>query len=143
MLNISPIGRSCTHEERIEFSEIDKRERIREKFVAALQEEFAGKGPEIHQGWSDQFRCVPRRVGQAFVPGSVGGRRAGGNLLFWKRDIVCKCRGGWKIGLSPFRGGNDYEIFNDPRTIGFTVYSPSDTARLCRDLFLSTLPKKC
>ncbi|XP_043346610.1 phosphomannomutase 1 isoform X3 [Dermochelys coriacea] len=44
MLNISPIGRSCTLEERIEFSELDKKERIREKFVAALQREFAGKG---------------------------------------------------------------------------------------------------
>nr|XP_032643189.1 phosphomannomutase 1 isoform X3 [Chelonoidis abingdonii] len=44
MLNISPIGRSCTLEERLEFSELDKKERIREKFVAALQREFAGKG---------------------------------------------------------------------------------------------------
>ncbi|XP_035380982.1 phosphomannomutase 1 isoform X2 [Electrophorus electricus] len=44
MINISPIGRSCTLEERIEFAEIDKKEKIREKFVAALQEEFAGKG---------------------------------------------------------------------------------------------------
>lgn len=34
-------------------------------------------------------------------------------------------------------GGNDYEIFNDPRTRGFTVQSPEDTARLCRELFFS------
>jgi hypothetical protein len=33
------------------------------------------------------------------------------------------------------QGGNDYEIFNDPRTIGFTVYSPEDTARHCREIF--------
>lgn len=38
------------------------------------------------------------------------------------------------------QGGNDYEIFNDPRTIGFTVYSPEDTARLCRELFFDALP---
>uniref|UniRef100_A0A9L0SW50 Phosphomannomutase n=1 Tax=Equus caballus TaxID=9796 RepID=A0A9L0SW50_HORSE len=44
MLNISPIGRSCTLEERIEFSELDKKEKIREKFVEALETEFAGKG---------------------------------------------------------------------------------------------------
>ncbi|XP_061605418.1 phosphomannomutase 1 isoform X3 [Phyllopteryx taeniolatus] len=96
MLNISPIGRSCTLEERIEFSEIDKdsrpgctltahssgqkkfnpsascsnsycshqysladfsmlcfppqREKIREKFVAALKEEFAGKGLRFTRG---------------------------------------------------------------------------------------------
>uniref|UniRef100_H3CH91 Phosphomannomutase n=2 Tax=Tetraodon nigroviridis TaxID=99883 RepID=H3CH91_TETNG len=34
-------------------------------------------------------------------------------------------------------GGNDYEIFNDPRTIGFTVSCPSDTARRCRELFFT------
>ncbi|XP_065598873.1 phosphomannomutase 1 isoform X2 [Cyrtonyx montezumae] len=50
MLNISPIGRSCTLEERIEFSELDKKERIREKFVAALQREFAGKGLRFSRG---------------------------------------------------------------------------------------------
>uniref|UniRef100_A0A3B3DNV0 Phosphomannomutase n=1 Tax=Oryzias melastigma TaxID=30732 RepID=A0A3B3DNV0_ORYME len=38
-------------------------------------------------------------------------------------------------------GGNDYEIFNDPRTIGFTVYSPQDTARLCRELFFDSTPQ--
>uniref|UniRef100_A0A1A8MZE4 Phosphomannomutase n=1 Tax=Nothobranchius pienaari TaxID=704102 RepID=A0A1A8MZE4_9TELE len=38
-------------------------------------------------------------------------------------------------------GGNDYEIFNDPRTIGFTVYSPEDTARLCQELFLDSPPR--
>ncbi|MED6257742.1 Phosphomannomutase 1, partial [Ataeniobius toweri] len=37
-------------------------------------------------------------------------------------------------------GGNDYEIFNDPRTIGFTVYSPEHTARLCRELFFDAPP---
>ncbi|EDM15684.1 phosphomannomutase 1, isoform CRA_b [Rattus norvegicus] len=50
MLNISPIGRSCTLEERIEFSELDKKEKIREKFVAALKTEFAGKGLRFSRG---------------------------------------------------------------------------------------------
>ncbi|XP_043916097.1 phosphomannomutase 1-like [Protopterus annectens] len=49
-LNISPIGRSCTQEERVEFSEIDKKEKIREKFVAALQREFEGKGIRFTKG---------------------------------------------------------------------------------------------
>ncbi|XP_072889938.1 phosphomannomutase 1 isoform X3 [Hemitrygon akajei] len=44
MLNICPIGRSCSLAERLEFSQIDKTEKIREKFVAALQKKFAGKG---------------------------------------------------------------------------------------------------
>lgn len=44
------------------------------------------------------------------------------------------------VFLFSLQGGNDYEIFNDPRTIGFTVYSPEDTARLCRELFFDALP---
>lgn len=40
------------------------------------------------------------------------------------------------------QGGNDYEIFEDPRTIGFTVYSPEDTARLCRELFYNAPPNE-
>uniref|UniRef100_A0A8C2DSR0 Phosphomannomutase n=1 Tax=Cyprinus carpio TaxID=7962 RepID=A0A8C2DSR0_CYPCA len=95
MINISPIGRSCTLEERIEFSEIDKREKIREKFVAALQKEFAGKGLRFTRGEQEMTS-----------------------------------------------GGNDYEIFEDPRTIGFTVCSPEDTARLCREMFFNAPPNE-
>ncbi|RXM90733.1 Phosphomannomutase 1 [Acipenser ruthenus] len=59
MLNISPIGRSCTFEERIEFSLIDKKEKIREKFVTALQEEFAGKGLCFTRGGLISFDIFP------------------------------------------------------------------------------------
>lgn len=35
------------------------------------------------------------------------------------------------------KGGNDYEIFSDPRTVGHTVKNPADTMRICTELFLS------
>ncbi|XP_063561085.1 phosphomannomutase 1 isoform X2 [Gorilla gorilla gorilla] len=59
MLNISPIGRSCTLEERIEFSELDKKEKIREKFVEALKTEFAGKGLRFSRGGMISFDVFP------------------------------------------------------------------------------------
>ncbi|XP_029688083.1 phosphomannomutase 1 isoform X2 [Takifugu rubripes] len=59
MLNISPIGRNCTKEERMEFSEIDKREKIKEKFVAALKEKFAGKGLQFTKGGLISFDIFP------------------------------------------------------------------------------------
>lgn len=46
------------------------------------------------------------------------------------------------LWFSP-KGGNDYEIFNDPRTIGFTVSCPNDTARRCRELFFNAPPREC
>ena len=34
------------------------------------------------------------------------------------------------------QGGNDHEIFADPRTIGHTVIDPPDTARILKAEFL-------
>ena len=39
------------------------------------------------------------------------------------------------FGDKTMPGGNDYEIFEDPRTIGHTVASPDDTVRICKELF--------
>ena len=35
------------------------------------------------------------------------------------------------------QGGNDYEIFSSPKTIGHTVNSPVDTIGQCRELFIA------
>ena len=40
MMNISPIGRNCSKEERDDFEKYDHEHKIREKFVAALWEEL-------------------------------------------------------------------------------------------------------
>lgn len=41
------------------------------------------------------------------------------------------------FGDKTFKGGNDYEIFEDPRTIGHAVTSPENTMEICKELFLS------
>ncbi|XP_061566975.1 phosphomannomutase 1 [Cololabis saira] len=125
MINISPIGRSCTLEERIEFSEIDKREKIREKFVAALKEEFAGKGLRFTKGGLISFDVFPEGWDKRLCLELLEGEGLDAIYFF---------------GNETSDGGNDYEIFNDPRTNGFTVYSPEDTARLCRELFFNDSP---
>lgn len=40
MLNISPVGRNCTIEERNQFEEYDKENLVRQKFIQALKKEF-------------------------------------------------------------------------------------------------------
>lgn len=42
-------------------------------------------------------------------------------------DYECTCK-----------GGNDYELFSDPRTIGHTVVNPEDTMKQLRELFFSS-----
>jgi phosphomannomutase len=41
------------------------------------------------------------------------------------------------FGDKTFEGGNDFEIFSHPRTIGHTVTSPDDTKEQCTKLFMS------
>lgn len=33
------------------------------------------------------------------------------------------------------QGGNDFEIYADPRTVGHSVVSPQDTVQRCREIF--------
>ncbi|CAL8274911.1 unnamed protein product [Lota lota] len=127
MINISPIGRSCTQEERIEFSELDRREKIRERFVEALQQEFAGKGLRFTRGGLISFDIFPEGWDKRLCLEVLEGESL---------DTI------YFFGNETSLGGNDYEIFNDPRTVGFTVYAPEDTARLCREMFFSGLPNE-
>ncbi|XP_017337135.1 phosphomannomutase 1 [Ictalurus punctatus] len=127
MLNISPVGRSCTLEERIEFAEIDKKEKIREKFVAALQKEFAGKGLRFTRGGLISFDIFPEGWDKRLCLDVL--EQEGLSTIYF-------------FGNETSLGGNDYEIFEDPRTIGFTVYSPKDTVRLCQELFFTTPPNE-
>ncbi|KAF3846750.1 hypothetical protein F7725_003828 [Dissostichus mawsoni] len=105
MLNISPIGRSCTREERIEFSEIDKRRSGRSGLISF---------DVFPEGW-DKRLCLELLDSEGLH-----------SIYFF--------------GNETSDGGNDYEIFNDPRTIGFTVFSPEDTARYCREIFFDAPP---
>uniref|UniRef100_V9L7Y1 Phosphomannomutase n=1 Tax=Callorhinchus milii TaxID=7868 RepID=V9L7Y1_CALMI len=120
MLNISPVGRSCSLEERIEFSETDKKEKIRENFVAALQKEFAGKGLKFTKGGMISFDVFPEGWDKRYC------------LDILEKDGIKTIH---FFGNETDPGGNDHEIFQDPRTIGHTVASPEDTVRLCKELF--------
>ncbi|XP_062865868.1 phosphomannomutase 2 [Trichomycterus rosablanca] len=122
MLNISPIGRSCSQEERIEFFELDKTEKIREKFVAVLKEKFGQKGLAFSIGGQISFDVFPEGWDKRYCLGIVE-KDTYKTIHFF----------GDKIQI----GGNDYEIYTDPRTIGHEVKSPDDTQRICQELFFS------
>ncbi|XP_030315520.1 phosphomannomutase 2 isoform X4 [Calypte anna] len=120
MLNVSPIGRSCSQEERIEFYELDKKEHIREKFVADLRREFAGKGLTFSIGGQISFDVFPDGWDKRYCLGIIA--NDGYKTIYF-------------FGDKTMPGGNDYEIFTDSRTQGHTVTSPQDTRRICEDLF--------
>lgn len=122
MLNVSPIGRSCSQQERIEFFELDKKEKIREKFVAVLKEEFRGRGLAFSIGGQISFDVFPEGWDKRYCLGIV------------EKDVYQNIH---FFGDKTKPGGNDYEIYTDPRTVGHEVESPDDTRRICEELFFS------
>lgn len=120
MLNVSPIGRSCSQEERIEFYELDQKENIRQKFVEDLRKEFAGKGLTFSIGGQISFDVFPDGWDKRYCLGHV--EKDGYKTIYF-------------FGDKTMPGGNDHEIFTDPRTVGYTVAAPEDTRRICEELF--------
>ena len=59
MLNVSPIGRNCSQEERDEFEVYDKTAGVRAAFVAALRKEFADYGLTYSIGGQISFDVFP------------------------------------------------------------------------------------
>jgi phosphomannomutase len=122
MLNFSPIGRNCSLEERIAFYEYDKVHKVRETMVKVLETIF-----------KDRFNLQFSIGGQISIDCFIQG---------WDKRFCLQHFNNMEIHFFGDRtdlGGNDFEIFQDPRTIGHTVTGPEDTLKQCRNIFgLST-----
>mmetsp|Transcript_34100 Transcript_34100/g.61479 ORF Transcript_34100/g.61479 Transcript_34100/m.61479 type:complete len:245 (-) Transcript_34100:320-1054(-) len=119
MLNVSPIGRNCSQEERDEFEQYDKKAGIRDAFVKALKAKFAGEGLTYSIGGQISFDVFPQGWDKTYCL----------RFLDQFEDV-------YFFGDKTFPGGNDYEIFSSERTKSSTVTSPEDTISQCTALFL-------
>ncbi|GJQ14926.1 hypothetical protein GpartN1_g6717.t1 [Galdieria partita] len=118
MLNVSPIGRNCSQQEREEFEKYDQIHNIRSRFVNYLKEQFQGYGLQFSIGGQISFDVFPTGWDKTYC------------LSFVKHIPTIHF-----FGDKTFPGGNDYEIFQDARTIGHSVTSPEDTIKQCQQLF--------
>ncbi|KAK3715255.1 Phosphomannomutase 1 [Vermiconidia calcicola] len=127
MINVSPIGRNATVQERDEYQKFDLEHKIREQFVEAIKKEFPDLGltysiggqisfDVFPQGWDKRY-CLQHIENEKNLPDGVEYT----NVHFF--------------GDKCFKGGNDYELYQDPRTIGHSVESPDDTMVQLRKLF--------
>jgi len=120
MINVSPMGRNATIQERQEFEAYDKVHGLRADFIKVLQEKFPDYGLTYSIGGKISFDVFPNGWDKTYALRHVE------NEGFEEIHF---------FGDKTFKGGNDYEIFSDSRTIGHTVTSPADTARILRDLY--------
>jgi len=121
MINVSPIGRNASIEERHAFEAYDKKHGLRAAFVKVLQEKFADYGLTYSIGGQISFDVFPTGWDKTYALGHV--KDEGFEEIHF-------------FGDKTYKGGNDYEIFTDHRTVGHAVTSPADTMRICKELFL-------
>ncbi|KAH8551140.1 eukaryotic phosphomannomutase [Umbelopsis sp. PMI_123] len=120
MINVSPIGRNCSREERNEFEKFDLERGLRKKFVADLKAAFPHLELTYSIGGQISFDVFP----------------TGWDKTYCLRHI--KNEGFKKIhffGDKTYEGGNDYEIYSHPDVEGHSVKNPEETMKILNELF--------
>ncbi|KAF7730803.1 Phosphomannomutase [Apophysomyces ossiformis] len=122
MINVSPIGRNCSREERNEFEKYDLERGLRKKFVEDLKKAFPHLALTYSIGGQISFDVFPTGWDKTYC------------LRHVKQDGFTKIH---FFGDKTFEGGNDYEIYSHPDVTGHAVTSPEDTMRILNELFPS------
>jgi len=119
LINVCPVGRSCSYDERLEFVKFDQENNVRLKFKQALEEEFGDLGLQFAMGGQISIDCFPKGWDKTYC------------LQFVENDGYEQIH---FFGDKTSPGGNDHEIFSDCRTVGHTVTGPDDTLEQVRQV---------
>lgn len=121
MINISPVGRSCSQEERLQFFQFDNQHHIREKMVQALREEFDNTDLNMQFAIGGQISidCFP----------------TGWDKTYCLQFVQSNFDQIHFFGDRTQPGGNDHELYCDPRVKGHSVTDPEHTKSLLTELF--------
>lgn len=129
MINISPIGRNASVAERNDFNAYDDVHKVRAKFVAALRDQFPDYGLTFSIGGQISFDVFPAGWDKTYCLQHVEAEKNRPDGVDYTTIHF--------FGDKTSKGGNDYEIYEDPRTIGHTVQCPEDTLAELKKLFFS------
>ncbi|KOX72772.1 Phosphomannomutase [Melipona quadrifasciata] len=110
MINVSPVGRNCTKDERVQFYEYDLEHQIRQKFIQALKKEFPDLALTYSIGGQISFDVFPNGWDKTYCLRHIRGYD---EIHFF--------------GDKTTEGGNDYEIYESDLTVGHRVTCPEDT----------------
>jgi phosphomannomutase len=118
MMNISPIGRNCSHDERDEFELYDKEHKIRQTMVEILSEKFKDLNLTYSIGGQISFDVFPKGWDKTYC------------LQFLTEFKTIHF-----FGDKTHKGGNDHEIYEHERTIGHKVTKYEDTIAALTEMF--------
>merc|ERR1712216_98640 len=102
MMNMSPIGRNCSREERNEFEKFDLANDIRKTMVAKMKVEFADLNLTYSIGGQISFDVFPNGWDKTYCLKYL--KEAGFTEIHF-------------FGDKTYEGGNDYEIYESSETI--------------------------
>ncbi|KAH3761757.1 phosphomannomutase B [Pelomyxa schiedti] len=120
MLNVSPIGRNCTQQERDDFFAYDKIHHVREKMVQECRTRFGSFGLQFSIGGQISFDVFPTGWDKTYCLQFLEGKYD--RILFF--------------GDRTEPGGNDHEIAVSPKVHqSFTVTGPDHTITIMKELF--------
>lgn len=117
MLNVSPIGRQCSTEQRQLFAKWDEITGCRREMVRVVREAF----PALPIGLA-----IGGEISIDVFPACIDKTRCLVHL-FDEDDIHF-------IGDKTHPGGNDYELYEHDRVVGHRTDGPSDTIRIIAEL---------
>ncbi|KAJ1719628.1 Phosphomannomutase 1 [Coemansia erecta] len=120
MVNISPIGRNCSREERNNYEVYDLQHGVRQKFVEALEKEFPDYGLKYSIGGQISFDVFPIGWDKTYCLRHLEGE--GFTTIHF-------------FGDKAFKGGNDWEIYNDESVTGHSIKNPDETRAELKKLF--------
>lgn len=120
MMNICPVGRQCSNEERQIFHDYDKSHSIRTKMIKDLKREFHDIDLNYAIGGMISFDVYPRGWDKSYCLSRIAKNKFKEIHFF---------------GDQTEPGGNDYEIYSHESTIGHRVSSYKDTQKILTEMF--------
>ncbi|KEF52634.1 phosphomannomutase [Exophiala aquamarina CBS 119918] len=130
MINVSPVGRNASQTERSEFEAWDNKTQTRAKLIEAIKKEFPNLGLTYSIGGQISFDVFPTGWDKTYCLHHIEAEAdptKGLSGVHYKNIHF--------FGDKAFRGGNDWEIYQDSRTIGHAVKDPDDTIKQLKELF--------
>ncbi|KAK6530070.1 Phosphomannomutase [Orbilia ellipsospora] len=127
MINVSPLGRNASIQERLDFWEYDKTAKVREEFVKILREKFEHLGLTFSIGGQISFDVFPRGWDKRYCLNHVEKEVDANGEQYFKTVHF--------FGDKTMEGGNDFEIYTDPRVKGHSVKNPEDTLAQIKEMF--------
>ncbi|KAK4542077.1 hypothetical protein LTR36_007108 [Oleoguttula mirabilis] len=127
MINVSPIGRNASNQERADFNAYDDEHQVRAKFIEAVKKEFPDLGLTYSIGGMISFDVFPHGWNKTYCLQHIENEKTlPGGVEYTTIHF---------FGDKTSPGGNDYELYDDPRTIGHSVKGPADTMAQLKELF--------